>query len=157
MRRLLKGRTWRIRGNNAAEASMVVAVAAIVLLPVLRFCRGRRDRLPRDPAAGGGAHGSRTLEPRLRNVRTTFESEYLVAANVLKLLEDYATNADIRANEQKLHDRLEHLVGRPPQVEFVWVLDEEGRPVVSAKVFPLPPGFSYTDRSYFSALRGGEL
>jgi hypothetical protein len=36
MRRLLKGRTWCIRGNNAAEASMVVAVAAL-LVPVPIF------------------------------------------------------------------------------------------------------------------------
>jgi hypothetical protein len=37
MRRLLKRRTWRIEGNDAAEASMVGAVAAIVLPLLLGF------------------------------------------------------------------------------------------------------------------------
>jgi len=153
MRRLLKGRTWRIRGNNAAEASMVVAVAAL-LVPVLIFV-GAGVITYREIEQQAEERISRTLELLYNNVRTTFESEYLVAANATELLEGYATNADIRANEQKLHDRLEHLVGRLPQVEDVWVLDEEGRPVVAAKVFPLPAGFSYADRAYFAALRGG--
>ena len=154
MRRLLKGRTWRIRGNNAAEASMVVAVAAL-LVPILIFV-GAGALAYREIQQQAEERISRTLELLYDNVRTTFESEYLVATNVTELLDDYATNADVRANEQKLHDRLEHLVGRLPQVEDVWVLDEEGRPVVSAKVFPLPAGLSYADRAYFTALRGGQ-
>ena len=36
------------------------------------------------------------------------------------------------------------------------MLEEEGRPVVLAKVFPLPAGFSYAARAYFATLRGGE-
>jgi signal transduction histidine kinase len=153
MRRLLKGRTWRIRGNNAAEASMVVAVAAL-LVPVLIFVAAGVLSY-REIEQQAEERIARTLELLYNNVRTTFESEYLVAANVTELLDDYS-NADIRANEQKLHDRLEYLVSRLPQVEDVWVLDEEGRPIVAAKVFPLPSGFNYADRAYFTALRGGQ-
>jgi hypothetical protein len=95
VRRLLKGHIWRIRGNNAAEASMVVAVAALVV-PVLIFV-GASVITYREIEQQAEERILRTLELLYNNVRTTFESEYLVAANV-QLLEDYATNADIRAS-----------------------------------------------------------
>ena len=41
----------------------------------------------------------RTLDLLYVNVRTTFETEYLVAANVADLADDYS-NAEIRQNEQ---------------------------------------------------------
>ena len=44
---------------------------------------------------------ARTLDLLYINVRTTFETEYLVAANVIELIDDYS-NADIRKNEQKV-------------------------------------------------------
>ena len=80
MRRLLKGRIWRIRGNNAAEASMVVAVAALVV-PVLIFV-GAGVITYREIEQQAEERFLRTLELLYNNVRTTFESEYLVAANV---------------------------------------------------------------------------
>lgn len=80
MRRLLKGRIWRIRGNNAAEASMVVAVAALVV-PVLIFV-GASVITYREIEQQAEERILRTLELLYNNVRTTFESEYLVAANV---------------------------------------------------------------------------
>ncbi len=151
MRRILKGRTWRIRGNNAAEASLVVAAAAL-LVPILIFVFAAAISY-REIREQAEERLMRTLDLLYTSVRTTFESEYLIAANVAELLNEYATDGDIRADEQKLHQRLEHLVARLPQVEDVWVLDVEGRPVVAAKVFPLPTGYNYADRAYFAALR----
>ena len=75
---------------------MVVAVAAL-LVPVLIFV-GAGVITYREIEQQAEERISRTLELRYNNVRTTFESEYLVAANVTELLEDYATNADIRAS-----------------------------------------------------------
>ena len=154
MRRLLRGRTWRIRGSNAAEASMVVAVAALVV-PVLIFVVAGVITY-RDIERQAEERISRTLELLYNSVRATFESEYLVATNVAELLDDYGTNAEIRADEKNLHERLKRLVDRLPQVEDVWVLDAEGRPVVAAKDFPAASGVSYADRAHFAALRGGE-
>ncbi len=101
---------------------MVVAVAAL-LVPVLLFV-GAGVVTYREIEQRAEERISRTLGLLYDNVRTTFESEYLVVANVTELLDDHAANADIRANERKLHDRLQRLVDRLPQVEDVWVLDE---------------------------------
>jgi signal transduction histidine kinase len=152
MRRLLKPRTWLLRGTGAAEASMVVAVAALAL-PILLFI-GASWISYRDTQEQSEERIERTLELLYTNVRTTFETEYLVVANVKALLEDYP-DAVIRANEGKVHDRLRRLVDGLPQVEDVWVMDEAGQPLVTAKVFPLPPGLGFADRAYYSAHRGG--
>lgn len=152
MRRLLKPRTWLLRGTGAAEASMVVAVAALVL-PLLLFV-GASWIAWQDTQRQAEERIARTLELLYTSVQTTFETEYLVVANVRALLEDYS-DADIRANEGRLHDRLHRLVAGLPQVEDVWVMDEAGRPLVTANVFPLPAGLNFGDRGYYAEHRGG--
>jgi signal transduction histidine kinase len=150
MQRLLKPRTWLLRGTGAAEASMVVAVAALVL-PLLLFV-GASWITYDDTKRQSDERIDRTLDLLYTIVRTTFETEYLVAANVRALLEEYS-DAEIRANEAKLHERLHRLVEGLPQVEDVWVMDEAGRPLVTAKVFPLPGSLGFADRAYYAAHR----
>src|ERR1700744_6393895 len=125
MRRFLQGRTWGIRGTGAVEATMVVAVAAL-LVPAILFIGASwiaydetRDQIVE--------RAERTLDLLYVNVRTTFETEYLVAANVEALLDDYMNDAEIRGDEQKLHEQLKHIVDTLPQVSDVWVLDAEGK------------------------------
>ncbi len=153
MRRLLKLRTWALRGTGAAESSMVVAIACLVM-PLVLFAGASwlaYDELHEQAEQ----RMARTIELLYANVRTTFETEYLVAANAAELLDDYS-NADIRKNEQKVHEGLKRLVDALPQVENVWVLGEDGKPLVTAKVFPVPSGLEYADRGYFIAHRDGK-
>jgi signal transduction histidine kinase len=152
MRRLLDARTWALRGS-AAETTMVLAVATLVV-PLLLFA-GASWLAYDDTQRQAEDRIARTLDLLYVNVRTSFETDYLVAANVAELIED-ETNASIRANERQIHNRLQRLVGSLPQIEDVWVLDEEGRPLVTAKVFPVPAGLAFADRAYFAAHRDGK-
>src|ERR1700744_5552251 len=134
MRRFLQGRTWGIRGTGAVEATMVVAVAAL-LVPAILFIGASwiayddtRDQIVE--------RAERTLDLLYVNVRTAFETEYLVAANVSALLDDYKDDAEIHDNEQKLHEQLKHLIQALPQVTDVWVLDAQGKPLVAAGIYP---------------------
>ncbi len=152
MRRLLKLRTWGLRGTTAAETSLVL-VAATVIVPALVFAiaswlaydetrRQAEERI------------ARTLDLLYVNVRTTFDTNSLVIANIAEIVEDYS-NEGIRANEQKIHERLERLIDTLPQVQNAFVIDSDGRALVSAKTFPLPPGANAADRAYFIAHRDG--
>jgi signal transduction histidine kinase/CheY-like chemotaxis protein len=154
MRRLLKLRTWSLRGNDAAESSMVVAVACL-LMPLVLFI-GASWLAYGEVQQQAEERMARTLDLMYINVRTTFETEYLVAGNVTELIDGYS-NADIRKNEQKVHESLKRLVDTLPQVENVWVLDEEGKALATAKVFPAPSGVDYADRAYFIAHRDGKV
>jgi two-component system NtrC family sensor kinase len=152
MRRLLSWQTWQLRGS-AAETVMVLAVATLVV-PLLLFA-GASWIAYDDTQKQAEERIARTLDLLYINVRTSFETDYLVAANVVELI-DQDTNATIRANERQIHERLKRLVESLPQVGDVWVLDEEGRPLVTARVFPVPTGVTFADRAYFAAHREGK-
>jgi len=131
VRRLLKLQTWTLRGTTAADASFVL-LAATVIVPILLFV-----------GASWLAYGDtqRQYEERLRRTldllyvgaRATFETQQLVVSNVLGLIDDMS-DSQIREQEARLHEQLRHLVRRLPQVEDVFILDREGRPLVAANV-----------------------
>ena len=152
MRRLLKLRTWGLRGTTAAETSLVL-VAATLLVPLLLFI-GAAWVAYDDTRRQAEERMARTLDLLYVNVRTTFETDYLVVANIAEMVDDY-TNEEIRANERKIHERLSRLVDALPQIQNAFVIDTEGRALVSAKTFPLPAGATAPDRSYFIAHRDG--
>jgi signal transduction histidine kinase len=154
MRRLLKLRTWGLHGAGAAESSMVVAIACLAV-PFILFA-GASWLAYGETQQQVEERMARTLDLMYINVRTTFETDYLVAANVIELIDEYS-NADIRKNEQKVHDGLKRLVDPLPQVENVWVLDEDGKALATGKVFPAPSNVNYADRAYFIAHRDGKV
>lgn len=150
MRRLLKLQTWTLRGTTAADASFVL-LAATLIVPVMLFAgaswlaygetqRQYEERL------------GRTLDLLYVGARATFETQQLVVSNVLSIIDDLS-NSEIRQHEARLHERLKHLIHKLPQVEDVFILDREGRPLVAANVFPIPPNVTAADRPYFMAHR----
>ncbi len=151
MRRLLNPRVWQGRGS-AAETTVLLA-AATLALPLLLFI-GASWLTYGETFRQAEERVSRTLDLLYVNVRTAFEIDYLVAANVAELLDD-ESNESIGANERRIHERLKRLVESLPQIQNIWVLDEAGRPLVTAKAFPVPRGLAYDDRAYFAAHRGG--
>lgn len=133
---------------------MLLAVATLVV-PLLLFV-GASWLSYDDAQEQAEERLARTLDLLYVNVRTSFETDYLVASNVAELLEGQTTES-IRANERQIHDRLKHLVGALPQIEDVWVLDREGRPLVVAKLYPAPSDRSFATRNYFVAHRDGRV
>ena len=152
MRRLLKLRTWGLRSTSAAETSLVL-VAATLIVPVLLFA-GASWMAYDDTRRQAEERIARTLDLLYVNVRTTFDTDLLVIANIAEIVDDYS-NEGIRANEQRIHDRLKRLVESLPQIQNAFVIDADGRALVSAKTYPLPPALSTVDRSYFAAHRDG--
>jgi two-component system NtrC family sensor kinase len=133
----------------------MVLVVATLVVPLLLFM-GASWLAYDESRTQAEERIARTLDLLYVNVRTAFETDYLVAANVAELTDDY-TNAAIRTNEQQIHERLKRLVDSLPQIEDVCVMDEDGKPLVTAKVFPVPAGLSYGDRAYFAAHRDGSV
>jgi signal transduction histidine kinase len=149
MRRLLRLRTWRLQGS-AAETAMVLAVATLVV-PLALFL-GASWFAYGDTQKQADERIARTLDLLYVNVRTSFETDYLVASNVTELLDGQGAES-VRANERQIHDRLGRLVGALPQIEDVWVLDREGRPLVVAKIYPAPIERNLATRNSFIAHR----
>jgi len=62
---------------------------------------------------------------------------------------------DIRLNEGSLHVRLERIVDTMPQLQGIAIVDRDGHPLVSAKLFPVPRDLNLSDRDYFQAQATG--
>ncbi len=153
MRRLLKLQTWTLRGTTAADASFVL-LAATVIVPLLLFV-GASWLAYGDTQRQYEERLGRTLDLLYVGARATFETQQLVVSNVLGIIEDQ-NDAEIQQNEARLHEQLQHLIRKLPQVEDVFILDREGRPLVAANVFPIPANVSAADRPYFIAHRDGK-
>lgn len=60
------------------------------------------------------------------------------------------SDAEIRADEAELHQRLFRLIRELPQAQVAYVIDRQGYPLVAADVFPVPRGVPVAaDRDYF--------
>jgi hypothetical protein len=59
---------------------------------------------------------------------------------------------EIRAREAELHTALKRLAAERPWLLTLYAIDAEGRPMVSANVFPVPREGDLRDRDFFQAL-----
>jgi signal transduction histidine kinase len=149
MQRLLNRRVWQLRGT-AAETAMLVAMATLVV-PLVLFV-GASWLAYGDVHRQAEERISRSLDLLYVNARSAFETYFLVAAYVAEIVDD-RSGEQIRADEAAIHERLRHLIQLLPQIDDIRVLDADGRPLVAAKVFPVPAGVSHADRVYFAVHR----
>jgi signal transduction histidine kinase/CheY-like chemotaxis protein len=59
-------------------------------------------------------------------------------------------DAALRAREEQLHRQLRAMRGNKPQVQGLWVIGADGRPVIGDRYFPVPTGVDMSDREYFA-------
>ena len=97
----------------------------------------------------------------LRNLGTVYEHALKVfetvelASRYLNEVLNDAADPDIRANET-FHRRLKSITDILPQFADIWIVDANGRPVVSGTVFPIPRELNLSDRDYFRAHANNE-
>ncbi len=60
------------------------------------------------------------------------------------------SDADIRGNEERLHQRLRAMVESLPQLKSLWVFDADGRALVNS-IMSAVPDIDFSDRDYFRA------
>jgi two-component system NtrC family sensor kinase len=63
----------------------------------------------------------------------------------------------IRREQPRLHDRLKRIVDALPQVRAIFLIDRDGRPLVSSQLAQVPADFDARDRGFFSAHAAGEV
>jgi two-component system, NtrC family, sensor kinase len=84
-------------------------------------------------------HALRTLQTIERTIAETNE--------VLRGLSD----AEIRADEERLSRRLRRTQEALPQLQSIWAFDAAGHPLLSSTILPVPRTLNNSDRDYFQA------
>jgi two-component system, NtrC family, sensor kinase len=141
----------RAGGTGRAERAGHWMLAAAIIFPLAVFAAA---------ATVSYRQNEVDAQDRLRrNLGTVYEH----ALKVLETIElssryvdemlDNVTDADIRATEAGFNRRLRALTDTLPQLADIWVVDAEGRPLVSGTVFPIPRELDLSDREYFRAHR----
>lgn len=85
-----------------------------------------------------------------------FQTVERTIAETNEVLRDL-TPEQIRTNGASLQARLRKTQDSLPQVEAIWAFDQDGSPLVSSTIFPLPPNLNNADRDYFAAHVNGDI
>jgi two-component system NtrC family sensor kinase len=137
----------RAGGTGRAERAGHWMLAAAIVFPLAVFAVGSvisyrqneedaRDRLRRNLG---------TVYEHALKVLETIE----LSSRYVDELLDNVTDNDIRATEAGFNGRLHALTDTLPQLADIWVVDANGRPLVSGTVFPIPRQLDLSDRDYF--------
>lgn len=98
------------------------------------------------------AEMARTADAAAEYAAHLLDSHLLLADRVDDLLRGM-TDDDIRAREAELHAALQRMAEKRPWLLTLYAIDADGRPLVSANVFPVPRNADLQDRDFFQALR----
>src|SRR5262249_23514943 len=90
-------------------------------------------------------------EHSLKIIQST-ELALYAAADAVR---DY-TDQSVRDNEKTLHGELVQIAARLTQLHSLWVLDRNGKPLVSSSIFPVPQTLTTADRDYFQVHAAGD-
>jgi signal transduction histidine kinase len=141
----------QVSATRLLWALVVLSVAAPVLFFTYFGWRSYHDHFD-----NARAHLERTSDVVREHAINVFETHELVASKV-ELLTRGMSDDDIRANEASIHAQLKDIADRRRQVQDIWIISREGRPLASGNVFPVPRDLDLTDRNYFQVFRDGEM
>src|SRR3954447_21173576 len=138
-----------------AEWALHWLLAAALVLPLAVFAIGSavsyrqhqaeaRDRLQRDLG---------TAYEHALKVFETFE----ISARYIDELFQYVSDEQIRAFEGEYNAQLRTLTDTLPQLADIWIIDRDGRPLVSGTVYPIPKQLNLSDRAYFRVHKNNEV
>ncbi len=96
------------------------------------------------------ASASQAVTVATVNTAKVLDTHLLVAARINDLLEAMSDD-QIRANEKQLHESIAHQIAKLPEVAAAWVIDDKGRELVSARVYPVNRQLDHSGREDFAA------
>lgn len=92
-------------------------------------------------------HSLEVLHEQAVNILKSAQFAIAVAEETIEGLSDQ----DIQQQEQVLHRRFEKIDTANDMIESLWVLDRNGKPLVTSYLYPVPGQINLADRDYFRA------
>jgi signal transduction histidine kinase/CheY-like chemotaxis protein len=98
----------------------------------------------------------RTVEVVREHANRTFDIPQVARFSIGEVLRGL-TEEEIAARERELSARVNAFASAYPQLDDIWVFNAAGRPLVSAKTYPVPKNIDYTDRDYYRVFKDGAV
>jgi two-component system NtrC family sensor kinase len=93
---------------------------------------------------------ARSLDILHEHTLKVFQTVERTIAEVDEIVRGMSNDA-VRSDQPRLHDRLKRIVDVLPQLRAIFIIDRDGRPLVSSQLAQVPTDFNADDRSFFSA------
>src|SRR5262245_52193817 len=97
----------------------------------------------------------RSLDILHEHTLKVFQTVERAIAEVDEVIRGMADD-DIRRDQPRLHERLKRIVEAMPQLRAIFLIDRDGRPLVSSQLTQVPADFNARDRSFYSVHAAGE-
>ena len=130
-----------------------VLAAAALLLPLLFFVLASALS-HRTTYALADERIERSLDVLQEQALKVFQSMNLALDTIENMLAGLS-DAEIRANEERLHTRLRQIQSTLPEVQSIWIFGPTGHPQVITRDYPAPYTEDYTALDYFAVPRDG--
>jgi two-component system, NtrC family, sensor kinase len=138
--------------QSAIRLLQLVMVASVVLPALLfAFAAWLNYRHEHDLADD---RIERSLDILHEHTLKVFQTVERAIAEVDEIMRGMADD-DIRSDQPRLHERLKRIVEAMPQLRAIFLIDREGRPLVSSQLAQVPADFDARDRSFFSVQATG--
>jgi two-component system, NtrC family, sensor kinase len=139
--------------QSAIRLLQLVMVASVVLPALLfAFAAWLNYRHEHDLADDRIERSLDILHEHTLKVFQTVERAIAEVDEVVRGMAD----GDIRGDQPRLHERLKRIVEAMPQLRAIFLIDRNGRPLVSSQLAQVPTDFNARDRSFFSAHATGQ-
>ena len=132
-----------------------VLAAAALLLPVLFFAFASALS-HRATYALADERIERSLDVMQEQALKVFQTMNL-ALDTIENMVAGLSEADIRADEERLHMRLRQIQGALPEVQSIWIFGPTGHPQVITRDYPAPYAEDFAALDYFAAPRNGPV
>jgi signal transduction histidine kinase/CheY-like chemotaxis protein len=130
--------------------SMVMAAA----LPALFFTAAAWTTY-RDAMADAWARVDRSARIGVEQASKVLETNETIARHILSQLGS-STLEEARGRERELHEQLKAAVKDIPQIQSVWIVGSDGRPVATNRFYPVPRDVDLSDREGLTVYQAGE-
>src|ERR1700730_14190504 len=150
---VLKRNPRDARARAGTVRLLQVLAAAALLLPVLFFAFASA-LTHRATYALADERIERSLDVLQEQALKVFQTMYL-ALDTIENMVAGLSEADIRANEERLHLRLRRIQGALPEVQSIWIFGPTGHPQVITRDYPAPYAEDFAALDYFAVPRDG--
>ena len=127
---------------------MACAVLPVLLFAFASWLNYRHENAVADDRI------ERSLDILHEHTLKVFQTVERAIAEVDEIVRGMPDNA-VRQNQPRLHERLKQIVDALPQLRAIFLIDRDGRPIVSSQLAQVPADFNVGDRDFFQAQAAG--
>jgi two-component system, NtrC family, sensor kinase len=141
--------------RQSAIRLLQLMMVASVVLPVVLFAFAAWLNYRHEYAVADDRI-ERSLDILHEHTLKVFQAVERAIAEVNEIVRGMSDD-DIRRDQLHLHERLKHIVDALPQVRAIFLIDRDGRPLVSSQLRRIPSDFNSRERSFFNVHVGGDV